>query len=786
MRAIKSRKHSTPSRLPAGAAQLALSMLVLPLAAHAADDAAAAAAAATAAASAPASADARQLSDEDRDNPRRVHVRGEKENDFKADHAQSAKYTEKLVDTPQTVIVIKKELFEQQGATTLTEALRNTPGVGTFFLGENGTTNTGDAIYMRGFDTSGSLFVDGIRDIGSISRDVFNIEQIDVLKGPAGTDTGRGAPTGSINLSTKQPLLKSTANASVTVGEEHRRRATADINQVIDHSSGTAFRLNLLDQDNGIPGRDVVRDKRWGVAPSLAFGLHGPTHLYVDFLHVKQDNLPDGGVPTVGLPGYTAPGAAASFLNGAAMVDPRNFYGSTADYDHVKADMATVIVEHEFSPRTKLRNTSRYGKTQQDYLLSAFMGTATNIVAPDRADPSTWTLARTTRTIKDQENTVLANQTTLTTEFDTGTLRHTLVSGLDLADEKQKNFSYTGGGTLAPANLYHPNPSAQPVGLNLVRSGARTQGQSTTQSAYFLDTIKLGEQWLFGASVRVDHFDTEYDAVTLSTAAANPTLPVGTQLPTHIELSDHLFNGKLSVLYKPTENSSVYALWANSKQPPGSNLALSGSTNSASNPIFDPQVSTTTEIGGKLELMNHKLGLNAALYRTEVKNEVEQDPVDLLYYQTGKKRVQGVELSVTGEITREWSVNAGYTYMDTSVESGKLITAGGANALTYTPKSAFTSWTTYQFPFGLKVGGGVRYQGKLLRGTDGAVGTPAYADAYTVVDLMAAYRINRHVDLQLNVYNVGDKEYVAAINKSGYRYTPGAPRWASVTANFHF
>jgi catecholate siderophore receptor len=148
--------------------------------------------------------------------------------------------------------------------------------------------------------------------------------------------------------------------------------------------------------------------------------------------------------------------------------------------------------------------------------------------------------------------------------------------------------------------------------------------------------------------------------------------------------------------------------------------------------------------------------------------------------------VQGIELAVTGEITRDWSVNAGYTYMDTSIEAGKIPTASGANALSYTPKQAFTSWTTYKLPHGLTIGGGVRYQGKLLRGTDGAVGTPAYADAYWVADAVADYRVNRWVDLRLNVYNLFDKDYVASINKSGYRYTPGAPRWASLTANFHF
>jgi len=758
---ITSRKHTTPIR------HAALAMLVLPLAAQAADDGAAA------------------IADSDADHPRRVHVVGERENDYKAEHAGSSKYTEALVDTPQTLVVIKKELFAQQGATTLTEALRNTPGVGTFFLGENGNTTTGDAIYMRGFDSSGSLFVDGIRDIGSISRDVFNIEQIDVLKGPAGTDTGRGAPTGSINLNTKQPLLRRFGDASLVAGSADRLRGTADLNTVIDHRRGIAFRLNALDQDNGNPARDAVKDKRWAVAPSIAFGLNSPTRFYLDYLHVKQDNRPDGGVPTVGLPGYTSPAATRPELNGAPAVDPHNFYGSLADFDHVKADMLTAILDHEFGPRMTLRSTSRYGKTKQFYMLSAFMGSAANLItaptaaypAVRTADPSTWLLARTNRTIKDQENTILANQTTLTGEFDTGALRHTLVAGFDLSNEKQKNWSYAGGGTLLPANLYNPDPSSPLSGLNLVRTGARTQGESTTAAGYLLDTIHIGDKWLLGVSARIDHFDVDYDAVAVSGSAL---------VPTHIELSDSLASGKVSLLYKPTANSSVYALWANSKQPPGSNLTLSGSANSAANPVYDPQVSTTTEVGAKWDLMQHRLGLNAALFRTDVKNEVEQDPVDLLYYQTGRKRVQGVELSAIGELARNWSVSAGYTWMDTSIESGKLITAGGANALTYTPKSAFTSWTTYTLPYGLKIGGGVRYAGRLLRGTDGAVGTPAYADDYWVVDAMAAYRVNRWLDLQLNVYNLGDKRYVAAINKSGYRYTPGAPRWASLTANFHF
>jgi catecholate siderophore receptor len=769
MTPITSRKHpAAPARaaIP-GPAVLAmpLALLVLPLAAH--------------------GADAGDEADTAR-APHKVHVVGERENDFKAAQAASGKYTQPLLDTPQTVIAIKKELIEQQGAVTLAEALRNTPGVGTFFLGENGSTNTGDAIYMRGFDSAGSLFVDGIRDIGSISRDVFNIEQIDVLKGPAGTDTGRGAPTGSINLATKQPLMRNAGDASVTAGSADRLRGTFDINRVLDGRRGIAMRVNLLDQDSGNPARAEVRDNRWAVAPAIAFGLRGPTQLYLDYLHVKQDNRPDGGVPTIGLPGYGSPDPKRPWLGGAAPVDPQNFYGARADFDRVRADMVTAIVDHAFSPRMRLRSTSRYGKTRQFYLLSAFMGNTANLITPAQGDPAGWLLARTTRTVKDQENTVLANQASLTTDLDTGALRHTLVTGLDLVNEKQANWSYLGSGTLLPATLYHPDPASAATGLNLVRSGARTQGETSTAAAWLLDTVRIGERWLLGASVRVDRFDTSYDAIALSTAAAHPALPVGTLVPTHAELADSLVSGKLSLLYKPTANSSVYAMWANSKQPPGANLALSGSASSAANPVFDPQVSTTTELGAKWEPMQKRLGLNAALFRTEVKNEVEQDPVDLKYYQTGRKRVQGVELSAVGEITRNWSVSAGYAWMDTSVEAGRLLAANGSNALTYTPKSSFTSWTTYAFPHGWKIGAGVRYAGRLLRGTDGAVGTPAYAEDYWVADAMASYALNRRLDVRLNVYNVFDKRYVAAINKSGYRYTPGAPRWGSATLNARF
>jgi catecholate siderophore receptor len=301
--------------------------------------------------------------------------------DYKTDTSANPKFTAPLVDTPQTIQVIKEQLIRDQGATTLTEALRNTPGVGTFFLGENGNTNTGDSVFMRGFDSSSSIFVDGIRDLGSISRDVFNIEQVEVVKGPSGTDVGRTSPTGYINLVTKKPKLEDSFMGSIGFGSASYKRGSIDWNKSLSSANGigAAFRLNAVVEDSGVAGRDFIKNKHTAIAPSIALGLNSPTRFYFDYLHVDQDNTPDGGVPTIGLPSYTNPDPTAlgarrrGFLDYAAPVNPKNFYGTSSDFNNVKADMFTARVEHDFTPDLTLRNTTRYGKTKQDYMLTSFM-----------------------------------------------------------------------------------------------------------------------------------------------------------------------------------------------------------------------------------------------------------------------------------------------------------------------------------------------------------------------------------------------------------------------------
>lgn len=774
MNHIKSRKHPIPPARRAatglaGAASLATSIaLALPMMAVAAeaDDASSA-----------------QLPT--------VHVEGSRVDEYKVDEVSSPKFVKPLLDTTQSIQVIPSDLFNDQGATTLTEALRNSAGVGTFYVGENGNTTTGDAVYMRGFDTQSSIFVDGVRDLGSISRDIFNIEQIEVTKGPAGTDNGRTAPSGAINLVTKQPMLMDDFSGTAALGSDSQQRVTADWNVRLDNLDGAAFRLNLMAQDNGVPGRDEVENNRWGIAPSLAFGLGTATRLYLDFLHVTQDNVPDGGVFTIGLPGYTSPDPERPELGQAPMVDPRNFYGTDADHDDVTADMFTAIVQHDFSEDVKLQNSTRWGRTEQDYLLTAYRGNLENIVTPDIDDPSTWTMARSIPTFKDQVNKILTNQTNLRLHTESGTFENDLSMGVEFTREELSTRQITAhAGTAWPAaNIYNPDPHVS--GLEWGPTGGSGHGETDTSAIYAFDTLTFNEHWQLNAGVRLDHYQTDYSnsiACTATGANACGDRPPGTIIPgVDADTSDTLFSWKVGALYKPTANGSFYANYAVSQQPPGGGtLELSASANSANNPIFDPQEAQTVEIGTKWELLDQRLLLTAALYRTEVNNEIVRDPVDQLYYQTGEKRVQGIEIGMVGKLTDAWSVSAGFTTLDTEVVEGTNVAQDGSTGLTYTPDKSFTAWTTYVTPFKLTLGGGARYSGEMKRGTDGAVGTPTHTDDYWVFDAVASFPVNEHLDLRLNAYNLFDKEYVAAINKSGYRYTPGLERSFLLTANVRF
>ncbi|HEX6637361.1 MAG TPA: catecholate siderophore receptor Fiu [Steroidobacteraceae bacterium] len=721
----------------------------------------------------------------------KVSVAAPEEETINVQRVASPKFTQALVDTPQTIAVVSQEVLQQQGATTLSHALRNTPGV-TFLLGENGNTSTGDSIFMRGFDTQGSIFIDGIRDLGAVSRDTFNTQQVEIAKGPAGPDYGRSAASGYVNLVSKVPVAESFANANVSYGTADNARIAADVNHVLGEG-GTALRLNVMGEDGEVDGRDFIERQSWAVAPSLALGLDGPTRAYFYLLHTRQDNVPDGGVPTIGLEGFYN-GAFDTGGDNAGVVPERvdrdNWYGLTTDHEDIKATMFTARFEHDFSDTVTLRNTSRYGKLHQYYEL-----TGVNALTVTSPDPDEWTVAR-TRQARFQDNQLLTNQTNITATVKTGAVGHALTGGVEFIDEEQFNPTYVGLGTpITPANVYHPNRNDVQPGYAPVRDGRFTRGETRTVGAYLFDTLSFAERWQVTAGFRFDNFDTDFNSAVLSTDESHPNLPEGTLVPVQLEVDDTLFSYKVGVLYKPAPNGSVYLSHAISQQPPGgSNFTLSTNANNVNNPNLDPTEGQNLELGTKWEFRNGALAVTGAVYDSKSTNELTPDPVDpAQFLQLGEREVKGVEVGIVGKLTENWELSAGIATMDTEVKRG-LANQNGLQ-ITWSPELTFTSWTSYRTPFGLAIGGGFRYVDSVIRpvsSNPNNVPPPPNqtnmrsAPDYWVVDAMLGYEINEKIALQLNAYNLTDEFYVATLNNSGARYSPGQPRSALLTVNFQF
>lgn len=703
---------------------------------------------------------------------------------YKARRSANDKMTEDLLDTPKTVQVIKKEMLREQGAGSLMEALRNTPGI-TMQLGENGNTAAGDTFMMRGFSTQTSTFVDGVRDLGAVSRDVFNLEQVEVVKGAAGSDIGRGASSGYINLVSKLPTLEDSITGTLGYGTADKAALTADINQVI--GQGAALRLNLMRRDGGVDGRDYVENSSYGVAPAIAFGLDGDTRLYVYSQHVRQENVPDGGIPTIGMPGFYN---ATASLRGGGKVDEDNFYGSTGDYEDVDADMLTVKLEHDLNEVSTLRNTSRIGKTTTDRILTGVNALSVN----GSANPADWTVAR-SRQLTDQENEIAANQTNLSTEFYTFGLRNTLATGVEFMRESQRTeggstsvtniggVSYPGV-VLPPANLYDPN--AHDALIKPFKTGAYSDGTTDTAAFYAFNTLHLNEQWSVNAGVRFEHYETDSKGKNLG-----PNQCVNNCVLTPFDLSDSgdLTSWNTGVVFKPAENGSIYLSYANSLTPPGSaNFSLSETASSDSQPGLDPQETEHVELGTKWDLLDERLNLTAAVYRTENTNQVSYDSLSATYQQDGKIRVTGVELGMVGQITNFWQVSAGIASMD-SEQIDQFSTTAENTGVRWSPDLTATLWTSYTLG-DLTFGGGARYVSEqdrvIASGVDRSTQNMPEIPSYWVADAMVAYRLSQNVNLRLNVYNLFDEEYIATLNNNGARMVMGTPRSAMMTSEFSF
>ncbi|HKU13177.1 MAG TPA: TonB-dependent siderophore receptor [Steroidobacteraceae bacterium] len=683
----------------------------------------------------------------------------------------SPKYTAELVNLPQTLVVIPKAVFREQAAITLSDVLRNTPGI-TMLAGEGGgASNTaGDSFFMRGFDATNSIFIDGVRDQAAYSRDVFNLDQVEVSKGPSGSYTGRGNASGSVNLVTKTPFQEPQRVMGLSYGSNDHVRATADFNQPLpeDFLGGSAVRLNAMWQDGGVAGRDEVEQNGWGIAPSFALGLGTPTRLALAAQILRQENIPDYGLPSVALPGL------APTTPPVDRVDQSNYYGiSNVDFDDVDSDSYTTRIEHDFAPGVTLRNLSRYSDNHR-------LAVVTTIQNSTAFDPLTGLVTR-SRQINERINRNFTNQTNLNFEFRTGSLAHSMSAGVEYANETQISPGRTGAGTAPPANLYHPNPHDPVTDYAPARTGAFTRGETTTVAGYAFDTVELTRQWQFSAGARVERYDTDFLSVAIpGTGVADIKLGV----------KDTLTSWNTGLVFKPADNGSVYLSAATTQTPPGGlNFTLSPTTTNANNPALEPQKSTNYELGTKWDVLDGRLSTTAAVFRTVNTNVITSETIGgtvVAVSLDSEQQVEGIELTLSGLLTPNWQVFAGYSYLDS--EFTKSVATNQQNAtLQWTPRNSGNLWTTYQLPLGFSVGGGVRYMDTVARSSltipNGAA--PA-APSYWVYAATAAWQATPKVTVRLNVNNVTDEVYAISLNNNGGRYNPGAGRSFLLGADIAF
>ncbi|NBW07989.1 MAG: TonB-dependent receptor [Caulobacteraceae bacterium] len=735
----------------------------------------------------------------------------------------SPRYVAPLLDTPRAVTVIPQEIIEQTGATSLMDILRTSPGI-SFGAGEGGQP-LADRPFIRGQSSGNNIFVDGIRDTGSQQREVFDLEQVEVIKGPDSVYSGRGSGGGSINLGSKQPKTVDFTNVSLGLGSDSYVRGTIDQNWSLGENAG--LRVNLMGNSGDIAGRGPVDYDKWGLAVAVGAGIGTDTTGTFSYYHLTSDQLPDYGVPLFtklvrAATATTAPVFTRPDASGVLNVPFDTFYGLKArDYLTTTADTFTAAFMHRFSDNLILRNTSRYSHTLNDYIVT---NPADGGYVGYDAATSTYWMKRGTKTRWNPADTY-ANVTDLSGSFLTGSIKHSFDVGLELTREINRNAAYstyTTSGAACPTGLilvngaaptasgalgagdctrvYDPNPDDAWTGV--INRGPASSVTTETVGVYGFDSITLTDKFIINLGLRWDSYSasgvtkngTQVNGVWTLNApdAATPGLVI---VP---ERTWEFTNYQIGAVYKPTPATSLYASFATSSTPPtisagDQNTAGGTGTGNLATTVLDPEDTESFEVGAKANIFNNRLALSAAAFHLTRKNAAILVDVGV-YEQAGEVEVQGIELGISGSITPNWQVFGGYTYMDSELVRGAVTATGGTNVnqgdrLGNTPEHSASLFTTYRIIPRLSIGGGVYYVGDNFAGNaQGAAGGGAnkiFTPAYTRLDLFASYDLTPRATLQLNVQNANDEEYY--IRNNGTHHADPAPgRSATLALNVSF
>ncbi len=694
---------------------------------------------------------------------------------LKVDQSANSKFVAPLLDTPKSVSIISNQLIEDTKVTTLSDALRTVPGI-TLGAGEGGNPN-GDRPFIRGYNSESSMYVDGVRNATSQNREMFAVEQVEVTKGSASAMGGAGTVGGSINLISKVAKKGDFLEGSVENGTDNYQRITLDGNK--DFGNGIAARVAIMGHHNEKAGQsDGAEYKRAGIAPSITFGLDTDTRTTLSYYYLKSDDTPDSGVP------YNYDISKKTTVGKPVNVKQGIYYGLLdRDFQKQENQIGTIKVEHDINDNFTLTNTAVFNKSKNDYLWTQPDDSKGNVV-----NDKVW--RRINSRITDTE--IFTDQLALTGKLNTGIIQHKLNMGAEYSDQKSDkgnyNTSYPGypGTTTGGFNsdcaindawctsLTNPNSKDQWLGTAIANKATTTTKTKVT-SVYLLDNIELNPKWLVDLGARWDKFDTEQ--VTHATGQK-------------IENDKDFFTYQAGITFKPVKNGSIYTSFATSANPVGVDGGDGSESIGQAYMDLKPEESRTFEIGTKWNILNDRLNLTAAIFRTEKQNTRIQLDTST-YTNGGESKVDGVELSATGKITDKWDITAGYSYLDSELtDPGPSCTRAGVctypnpakgKQLPNVPENSATLWTTYKVLPQLTLGAGAFYSDKVY----GDAANTKYVPGYVRYDAMARYNVNKNVDLQLNLNNLSDKRYFTKAYASHYA-TEAEGRNAVLSLNFKY
>ncbi|TFV92221.1 TonB-dependent siderophore receptor [Oxalobacteraceae bacterium OM1] len=664
--------------------------------------------------------------------------RDREEKGYQGDKTRVGKTSQLTKDIPQSVTIVSEQLIRERNADTFKEALRNVAGI-TFNAGEGG--RIGDNITLRGYSAVGDLFLDGIRDIAQYNRETFNLEQIDILRGSASMLFGRGSTGGVINQVSKKAKPVDASEVAVTVGSFNYKRLTADLNKVLNDD--LAVRLNLMDTQTDTFRNDVTQ-KRWGVAPTVTWGAGTADEVTLAYYYLKDDNIPDYGVP---------------YFNGRPLDVPiERFYGlSNADYEKNQTSIGTASYTHLFDNDTSIRAIVRKADYDRD-----LRAVAPRLIGSPATITEATGLNRQRQARGGAEHT-LAAQVDFNTKLKLAGMTHEMLTGAEYLREDASRFSNVSTLTNPTTTVGSDNTTpALPASFDsaFVRT-AYNMYTGRTASLYGQETIEFAPHWKLLLGARYDSMRADY----------NRPAPAGP-----LSRSDDVWSYRSGLMYQPTTLSTYYVSYGTSFNPSAEAYQLDNRT--ANTP---PEKSRNLELGAKWELLQGDLSVRTALFRSEKTNERNTDVASPdIAVLSGRRHTDGVEFEAVGRITPAWELFGNVALMKAKVDEASADQANTkGNEPTNTPGHTYSVWTTYRLADAWKVGGGIEGVGSRYANAANTIVVPSYKR----VDALVEYTAKAY-SLKLNVFNLFNEKYYEGVYTG--HVMPGTPRAAQLTLTTKF